>query len=407
MSYAFQEIRGGVCAPKGFRAAGVSAHIRKPKKDIALIVSDTPASVAAVFTTNRAAAAPIAVCKAQLQKNQMCSAIVANSGNANACTGERGLSDAWRMVRETATALNLPQESVLVASTGVIGQFLPMDRISDGIRRAALQLAASPEASRDAAEAIMTTDTCPKEFAVSFTLGEKNVHIGAIAKGSGMISPKMATMLAFITTDIAMSPSLLQHALFEANTRSFNRISVDGDCSTNDAVFILANALAENPRIEQADSKEYHIFFAALQEVMTHLAKMIVRDGEGATKLIEIHISGAHSESEAEQAARSVANSLLVKTALHGADANWGRIMAAIGYSGIAFNPEKVSISFDDVAVLKPNFRIELDEARAKEVLSKPEITLHIDLGQGKSEVRFWTCDLSARYVEINGSYRS
>ncbi|MFN3386277.1 MAG: bifunctional glutamate N-acetyltransferase/amino-acid acetyltransferase ArgJ [Candidatus Thermochlorobacter sp.] len=407
MSQTLQDIEGGICAPKGFKAAGVEARIRKPKKDIALIASDIPAAVAAVFTTNKAAAAPIAVCKAQLQKSRTCSAIVVNSGNANACTGERGLADAWQMVHETASALSLPAESVLVASTGVIGQYLPMERIAEGIRCAAAQLAQSAKASRHAAEAIMTTDTFPKELAIELKLGEKKVHIGAIAKGSGMIAPQMATMLAFITTDAAISPELLQCALSEANAYSFNRISVDGDCSTNDAVLLLANALAENPRIERADSNDYRTFANALQVVMTRLAKMIVKDGEGATKLIEIHISGARSESEAEQAARSIANSLLVKTALHGADANWGRIMAAIGYSGIAFEPEKVEISFDDVAVLKPNFQIELDEAKAKAVLSKPEVVLHVHLHQGESEVRFWTCDLSAKYVEINGSYRS
>ncbi|MFN3427688.1 MAG: bifunctional glutamate N-acetyltransferase/amino-acid acetyltransferase ArgJ [Candidatus Thermochlorobacter sp.] len=407
MSQTLQDIEGGICAPKGFKAAGVEARIRKPKKDIALIASDIPAAVAAVFTTNKAAAAPIAVCKAQLQKSRTCSAIVVNSGNANACTGERGLADAWQMVHETASALSLPAESVLVASTGVIGQYLPMERIAEGIRCAAAQLAQSAKASRHAAEAIMTTDTFPKELAIELKLGEKKVHIGAIAKGSGMIAPQMATMLAFITTDAAISPKLLQCALSEANAYSFNRISVDGDCSTNDAVLLLANALAENPRIERADSNDYRTFANALQVVMTRLAKMIVKDGEGATKLIEIHISGARSESEAEQAARSIANSLLVKTALHGADANWGRIMAAIGYSGIAFEPEKVEISFDDAAVLKPNFQIELDEAKAKAVLSKPEVVLHVHLHQGESEVRFWTCDLSAKYVEINGSYRS
>lgn len=404
---ALQEIAGGICAPKGFKAAGVGARIRKPKKDIAIVASDVPAAVAAVLTTNKAAAAPIAVCKAQLQRGKACSAIVANSGNANACTGERGLADAWQMVRETAAALSVPEESVLVASTGVIGQFLPMERVVEGIRRAASQLAASPDASHAAAEAIMTTDTFPKELAVSLTLGGKEVRIGAIAKGSGMIAPQMATMLAFITTDASISPELLKRALAEANARSFNRISVDGDCSTNDAVFIMANAQAENPRIEQWESDDCRAFSDALQTVMTRLAKMIVKDGEGATKLIEIHISGARSESEAEQAARSIANSLLVKTAFHGADANWGRIMAAIGYSGIAFSPEKVEIAFGDVPILKPNFQIVLDEVKAKDVLSKPEVVLRVHLHQGESEARFWTCDLSAKYVEINGSYRS
>jgi glutamate N-acetyltransferase/amino-acid N-acetyltransferase len=339
VSDTFQDVEGGICAPKGFKASGVEARIRKPKKDLALIVSEAPAHVAAVFTTNKVAAAPIQVCRTQLQQHRMCSAIFVNSGNANACTGARGLDDAWEIVQHTATALKVPRSQVLLASTGVIGQFLPMDNIRQGIDSAASCLARSPKASTDAAEAIMTTDTFPKQVAVRFMLGSHEVHIGAIAKGSGMIAPNMATMLAFLTTDVAISPPVLQHALSAATRCSFNRISVDGDCSTNDAVFLLSNGLAGNTLIEDVRSADYSTFFAALQAVMIRLAKMIVKDGEGATKLIEIHISGAHDEHEAERAACSIANSLLVKTAFHGADANWGRIMAALGYSGIHFSP--------------------------------------------------------------------
>jgi glutamate N-acetyltransferase/amino-acid N-acetyltransferase len=407
VSNTFQDVEGGICAPKGFKAAGVEARIRKSKKDLALIVSEPPASVAAVFTTNQVAAAPIQVCRAQLQQHRTCSAIFVNSGNANACTGARGLDDAWEIVHHTATALHVPRSQVLLASTGVIGQFLPMDNIRQGIYAAAACLARSAQASTDAAEAIMTTDTFPKQVAVRFMLGSHEVHIGAIAKGSGMIAPNMATMLAFLTTDAAISPSVLQHALSAATRCSFNRISVDGDCSTNDAVFLLSNGLAGNALIEDVHSADYSTFFATLQAVMIRLAKMIVKDGEGATKLIEIHISGAHDEDEAERAARSIANSLLVKTAFHGADANWGRIMAALGYSGIRFSPEKVELWLDDLAILKPNFHIALDEAKAKAVLSKPEVVLHVHLHQGDASIRFWTCDLSAKYVEINGSYRS
>ncbi|MFQ3596972.1 MAG: bifunctional glutamate N-acetyltransferase/amino-acid acetyltransferase ArgJ [Chloroherpetonaceae bacterium] len=404
MVTSYKTISGGVCAPKGFKASALQVPIRKLKKDFALIYSEKPAAVAGVFTRNRAAAAPIEVCKAQLKKTATCSAIVINSGNANACTGEKGLQDAWAIVREVANALRVSESQVMIASTGVIGQLLPIEKMLSVIPRLSLLL--SEEGGSDVAEAIMTTDLVKKEIAIEFELGGKDVRIGAVAKGSGMIAPNMGTMLAFITTDAAIAQPLLQQALSVTNQKSFNRISVDGDESTNDMVVVLANGLAENPLIAEHND-EYKRFEKALEFVLTELAKMIVRDGEGATKFVEITVSGARSEHDAEVMARTVANSSLVKTALHGEDANWGRILAALGYSRIEFLPEKVEIRFGDVPILNQNFEIVLDEASAKAELSKHDITVKINLNLGEASATFWTCDLSEKYVEINGSYRS
>lgn len=398
------ECPGGVTAPKGFRAAGMYCGIRKAKKDIAMIISKTPAAVAGVFTLNRTQAAPILVDKAQLAKSDLCSAVVVNSGNANACTGERGLNDAWDMVRATAAALNVPEEQVMVSSTGVIGQYMPMEKVFPAIKELASGLSRS--GNKDVAEAIMTTDTYPKEVAVQFTLGSATVTIGGVAKGSGMIAPNMATMLGFITTDVAISQPLLMKALRDANNRSFNRITVDGDMSTNDQVLILANGLADNASFGE-NSEEFVLFSAALEYVLIKLAKMIARDGEGATKLIEIQVKGARTEDEGAQVAKAVANSNLVKTAIHGADANWGRILAAVGYSGVDVNPDNVEIAFNDLPVLKKNYEIVLDEEKAKQILLQENVLVVIDLNQGTEFARFWTCDLTKEYVHINASYRS
>jgi glutamate N-acetyltransferase/amino-acid N-acetyltransferase len=398
------ECQGGVTAPTGFRAAGMYCGIRKVKKDIAMIVSEVPATSAGVFTLNKTQAACVLVDKIQLKRSPVCSAIVVNSGNANACTGERGLNDTWDMVKTTAQALNLPEEQVMVSSTGVIGQYMPMDKVVPAIAQLAARLSTS--GNSDAAEAIMTTDTFPKEAAVHFTLGKKVVTIGGVAKGSGMIAPNMATMLAFITTDVAISGELLSKALRAANNRSFNRITVDGDMSTNDMVLVMANGLAGNAPLTE-NSEEFQLFKAALEYVLIKLAKMIAKDGEGATKLIEIMVKGAQSEEEAAQAARAVANSNLVKTAIHGADANWGRILAAVGYSGIDFNPDNVEISFGDLPILKKDYEIVLDEEKAKELLLKDSVVIVVDLNQGSQFARFWTCDLTKEYVHINASYRS
>ncbi len=400
-----QECAGGITAPRGFRAAGVHCGIKKARKDLALVTSASPAVGAAVFTTNRVQAAPLLVDKLQLANPSSVRAIVVNSGNANACTGERGMKEAWSMVRGCAAALGLPEGEVLVSSTGVIGQFLPMDRVCAGIREASASLSA--DAHADAAEAIMTTDTFVKEVAVRAQLPGATVTIGGMAKGSGMIAPNMATMLAFVSTDASVAPALLHEALVRACNRSFNRISVDGDMSTNDTALILANGEAGNRLLASAGDPGYGEFYAALEYVLVRLSKMIVMDGEGATKFVEIQVNGAASEQAAERAARAIANSNLVKTAIHGEDANWGRILAAIGYSGIEFDPAAVEIFFGDVPILGRNYAIDFSEEAAKQVLSRKEITVRVELHAGSAGAVFWTCDLSKDYVAINANYRT
>jgi len=401
---ASQECAGGITAAQGFIAGGIYCGIRKAKKDMAIVQSTKPAVVAGVFTLNKVVAAPLVVDKIQLKNSNLYSAVVINSGNANACTGEQGMKDAWTMVNATAEALHLPREQVLVSSTGVIGQYLPMENVLNGIHDLSTQL--SSDGNKDAAEAIMTTDVFPKECALRFPFGSSVITVGGMAKGSGMIAPNMATMLAFVTTDAVIAPSALQTALRLANNRSFNRVTVDGDMSTNDMLLVLANGLAKNEEIRE-HTPAFQQFLAALEYVLIKLAKMIARDGEGATKFIEIVVNGARTEEEATHAARAVANSNLVKTALHGADANWGRILCAVGYSGIDFDPSKVAIGFNDLPVLQPNYEIVLDEEKAKAILSQDTISVLINLNQGSAESRFWTCDLTKEYIHINASYRS
>jgi glutamate N-acetyltransferase/amino-acid N-acetyltransferase len=401
---ASQECAGGITAAQGFTAGGLYCGIRKAKKDIAIVRSVKPAVIAGVFTQNKVIAAPLLVDKIQLKNSDVCSAVVINSGNANACTGEQGMKDAWTMVSTTAEALHLPLEQVLVSSTGVIGQYLPMENITTGIQDLSTKL--SSDGNKDAAEAIMTTDIFSKECALRFPIDSSLITIGGMAKGSGMIAPNMATMLAFVTTDAVITQSALQSALRIANNHSFNRVTVDGDMSTNDMLLVLANGLAKNEEIRE-NTPALQQFLVALEYVLIRLAKMIAHDGEGATKFIEIVVSGARTEDEATQAARSVANSNLVKTALHGADANWGRILCAVGYSGIDFDPAKVSISFNDLPILKSNYEIVFDEEKAKATLSQDNIIVQINLHQGPAEARFWTCDLTKEYIHINASYRS
>ena len=400
-----KDIEGGVTAAQGFRAAGVHAGIKKKKKDLAIVVSDHPAVVAGVFTKNKVVAAPLVVDRMQMEKSPRVRAIVVNSGNANACTGERGLQDAWQMVASTALALGVPRDEVYVSSTGVIGQTLPMENIISGITAAAPLV--SREGHADAAESILTTDTFVKEVAVAVTLGGVDVVIGGMAKGSGMIAPNMATMLAFITTDARIRPSLMQAALRLAADRSFNRISVDGDMSTNDMVLVLANGASGIPEIASTTDPSYDAFATALEHVLTRLSKMIVVDGEGATKFVEIRIVEASTEEAAAQAARAIANSNLVKTAIHGEDANWGRILAAVGYSGIEFDPAATEISFGSLPILRRNYTVEFSEEEAKRVLSEKEIVITVSLHQGSASATFWTCDLSKAYVDINANYRS
>ncbi len=395
---------GGVCAPQGFIASGVRAGIKKSKKDIALIYSEVPAFATGVFTKSATVAACVTLNQKQLKRSKTARGILINSGNANACTGERGMMNAKQSVSTTASALSIKESQVLVASTGVIGQFLPMDKMTHGIYDAAKIL--SKDGNDDAAEGICTTDTFPKEFAVEFEIGGVPVRIGGIAKGSGMIAPNMATMLAFITTDAKISYSLLRKSFKQAVDKSFNRITVDGDTSTNDMALILANGKAENKDIKEGTS-EYKLFYSALEHVLIVLSKLIVKDGEGATKFVEITVTGAKSTADAEVACRTICNSPLVKTAIHGEDANWGRILAAVGRSGIKFNPAITEIFFDELKILGKNYDISFSEEKAKTILEKKEVTITVDLNNGKHSATFWTCDLSAEYVRINASYRS
>lgn len=397
-------ISGGVTAPRGFKAAGISCGIKKNQQpDLALIYSEVPAEAAGIFTTNQVQAAPVILSKEYLKKGKA-QAIIANSGNANACVGAVGLEAARRMAAAAGKALDIPMDSVLVASTGVIGVALPVEKIETLLADKKDILAENGGAA--AAKAIMTTDTFPKEAAVEIELGGATVRIGGIAKGSGMIHPNMATMLGFITTDAKIEQTLLQKAIAAAGEHSFNRITVDGDTSTNDCLFVLANGLAGNKPITP-ESEDYQTFLQALTGVCLELAKMIARDGEGATKLVEIKVTGAGTEAEAVKVGKAVATSNLVKTALFGEDANWGRILAAVGYSGVKINPEQIHIYLGDLSVYQKGTGLVFDEAKAKEILSRKEILIKIDLGAGTEGASVWTCDLSYDYVKINGSYRT
>ena len=398
------EINGGVTAPNGFKAAGVHGGLKMNKKDVSLIFSEVPAVAAGVFTTNKVAAAPVIIDKEQLAKGNKISAIVCNSGIANACTGEQGIKDGWDTIRFTAEQLNISENSVLISSTGVIGKNLFMDRLMKGISIAVKNL--SKDNHTAAAEAIMTTDTFSKEYAVKFSVNDSEIIIGGMAKGSGMIKPNMATMLAFITTDALISKDLLQESLKIVVNKTFNRISVDNDTSTNDMVIVLANGLSRVPEIKK-DTEEYGLFLNALEKVCRTLAKMIVKDGEGATKLIEVNIKGAATPEYALKAARAVADSYLVKTAIYGADANWGRIIAAVGYSGIEFNPEKVTLKISGLNILEAGYKVVFSEKEAKEVLMKNEVKIEVNLHDGVYEETIWTSDLSKEYITINASYRS
>ena len=395
--------QAGVTAALGFRAHGIASGVKKKGGlDLALVASDQPASAAAVFTTNKVVAAPVVVSREHVADGTA-RAVILNSGNANACLGEAGLKAARLMAASAGQALGLRESDVLVASTGVIGAAFPVEKIVAAIPQLVAGL--SPAGGGTAAQAIMTTDTVAKEFAVELTINGQPVRIGGMAKGSGMIQPNMATMLAVVTTDAAILPGLLRQALTAATSVSFNRITVDGDTSTNDSLFVLANG-ASGVKIEEP-GVAYELFQAALTHVCTELAKMIVRDGEGATKLVTIKVTGARDEGQAEQAGRAVANSNLVKTAFFGEDANWGRILAAVGYSGIDFAPEQIRIALGDLPVFTDGSGLPFDEERAAKILAEPEITVHIDLGQGTAEATLWTCDLSYEYVKINGSYRT
>jgi glutamate N-acetyltransferase/amino-acid N-acetyltransferase len=389
--------------PAGFRLAGINAGIKPQRKDLMLLLCDGLASTASVFTTNLCCAAPVELSRKHLSASAgRMRAVICNSGNANAATGAKGFEDAARMAADTAGAFGFSAEEVLVASTGVIGKLLPVAKISAAMPE--LDKASGPRQWRDAAEAIMTTDTFPKFFAVDVALSGGTARIAGIAKGSGMIRPDMATMLAFLCTDADIEPSLLQEQLSAANAVSFNAITVDGDTSTNDMAAIMASG--RGPSVERC-SEDSRRFGEALRAVMTMLAQLIIVDGEGATKFVEIRIQGAAGDVEAQMAAMTVANSPLVKTAIHGEDANWGRIIAAVGRSGATFEQEELAVWFDGLPILKPGLDASFSEEEAKQVISQEAYTITVSLGKGPGRATVWTCDLSRRYIEINGSYRS
>jgi len=396
-------LKGGITAPKGFIAAGIHCGIKKTKKDLALIVSTSPATAAGVFTLNKVKAAPVLICKEHLSKSKIFKAIVINSGNANACTGKLGYNNAVLMAEETALQLNIKTEEVFVSSTGVIGEQLPIEKIVHGIKKAVKHLDSSEY--ENAAKAIMTTDTFAKSISSAFKIDGKIVCIGGISKGSGMIHPNMATMLAFVTTDAAIEQNVFQTLLKNVTDKTFNKIIVDGDTSTNDMVIALANGQSEI-KITQ-HTKSYKIFEEQLYKILKKLAIDIVIDGEGATKLVEVNVEGALNNNDADKAARTVALSPLVKTAIHGEDANWGRVIAAVGYSGIEFDPDKFEIYINGHQILKQNYKVALSIKDANRTLKQNEINLLLKLNMGIGKATCWTCDFSAEYVKINGSYRS
>ena len=396
-------VTGGVTAPSGFTACGVHAAIKNDKKDLAIIYSELPCGAAGVYTTNKVQAAPVQLTKQRLADGHA-QAVIINSGNANACNGPQGLRDALKTSSVLAESLNIQENQVLVASTGVIGQNLPMDKILNGIAIGVPVL--SHEGGPDAAEAIMTTDTVSKQIAVKFELGGVPVVIGGMAKGSGMIHPNMATMLAFITTDAAVEVWLLNKALKSVVEKTFNMITVDGDTSTNDMVLIMANGAAGNETLE-AEDLEFEMFCSALCEVCVSLSKEVAGDGEGATKLVEVKIVNAATIQDARLMAKAVAASNLVKTAIFGSDANWGRIICAAGYSGADFEPGKVDIFLGNEQVAKDGKGLDFSEENALQILSQNEVKILIDLKNGSETATAWGCDLTYDYVKINGSYRS
>ncbi|MBI2527676.1 MAG: bifunctional glutamate N-acetyltransferase/amino-acid acetyltransferase ArgJ [Candidatus Rokubacteria bacterium] len=398
-----QWLDGGITAVPGVLASGVAAGIKASgKKDLALIYSSAPARAAAVFTTNQVKGAPVLVSQEHV-RGRKAQAIVASSGCSNVCTGEQGLKDAREMTRVVGELLHLPPQQVLIAATGVIGQPLPMDRIRAGLPK--LVKALSPQGSRAAAEAIMTTDTVPKEAALRVEVGGRPVTLGAIAKGVGMLEPHLATMFCFLATDAVIAADALHGALRRAVDRSLNRISVDGDQSTSDTVAVLANGLAENAPLEQG-GRGLRQFRRALEAITERLALMLVRDGEGATKLVEIVVRGARTRREALVAARAVANSPLVKTAFAGADPNWGRIMMALGKSAARVLPDRLAIRIGEEplverGILRAGARLD----RVREIMGRRQYTIAIDLGLGRGEERVWTSDLSEEYVRVNSKY--
>ena len=398
-------IRGGVCAAKGFRAAGVAAGIKyEGRNDVALIVADEPCAAAAMFTTNKVAAAPVVYDRA-VARGGRAQAILANSGCANACTGEQGMRDARLSALVTAGELGIDPRHVLVASTGVIGRPLPMDRLLAGMRLAKAALGRTVAHGLAAEQAVMTTDTKPKQACAEAIVGGMKIVVGGMSKGSGMIEPNMATMLGFITTDAAVSPAMLRRALLRAVAKSFNRLVVDGDESTNDSVFLLASGMAGNARIVRAGA-DFEAFCTAVEAVCVSLARQMAADGEGATKFVTVTVRGAKSQRDADRAARAVAKSPLAKTSWFGKDPNWGRVLAAVGYSGAKTDAELAEVFYDRTwAYRRGEVADAARLARLAKVMAKPAFEVVVDLHLGRFESSVYTCDFSTEYVHINADY--
>ena len=403
-------IQGGVTAAKGFRAIGIHAGIKKEKKDMAMIVSEIPCVAVGTFTTNVVKAAPVKWDQNIVYHHPSAQAVVVNSGVANACTGEEGYGYCLETAKKAAELLGISETEVLVASTGVIGQQIPIDIIKKGIGTMVPILSASAEAGTLAAESIMTTDTVKKEVAVQIQLGGKTVTVGGMCKGAGMIHPNMCTMLSFVTTDAAISKEMLQKALSADVKDTYNMISVDGDTSTNDTVLLLANGLAENPEITE-ENEDYHIFAEALNYVNTELAKKMAGDGEGATALFEVKVIGAETKEQAVTLSKSIVTSNLTKAAIYGHDANWGRILCAMGYSGAQFDPEKVDLYFESAAgklkIIENGVSTGYSEEEATRILSEKAVTAIADVKMGDESATAWGCDLTYEYIKINADYRS
>ena len=404
-------IPGGVTAAKGFEAAAAAAEIKyKGRTDMALIYSELPCHTAGTFTTNVVKAAPVKWDQRIVAESPFTQAVVVNSGIANACTGEEGDGYCKATAEECAKVLGVPESAVLVASTGVIGMQLPIERLKKGITLLREAKGSTTEHGTAAAKAIMTTDTVHKEIAVQVTLGGKTVTIGGMCKGSGMIHPNMCTMLAFVTTDACISREMLQKAVSEDVKDTFNMISVDGDTSTNDTLLVLANGAAENQEIS-SENEDYKKFAAALNAVNTYLAKKMAGDGEGATALFEVKIVGAKTKADAVTLSKAIVTSSLVKAAIYGHDANWGRILCAMGYSGVQFDPEKVDLFFESAAgklqIIENGIAVDYSEEEATRILSEPEVTALADVKMGDVDATAWGCDLTYDYVKINADYRS
>ena len=404
-------ITGGVTAAKGFEAASTAAGIKyQGRTDMAMVYSEKPCVAAGTFTTNIVKAAPVKWDQEIVYQHPTAQVIICNSGIANACTGEEGFSYCRATAKAAAETLKVDENSVLVASTGVIGMQLPIEKLSDGVKAMAPKLQGTLEAGNEAAKAIMTTDTREKEIAVQIEIGGKTVTIGGMCKGSGMIHPNMCTMLGFVTTDVCISKQLLQEALSQDVKDTYNMVSVDGDTSTNDTVLLLANGMAENPEISEKN-EDYQKFCEALNYINTTLAKKIAGDGEGATALFEVKIIGAESKEQAVTLSKSVVTSSLTKAAIYGHDANWGRILCAMGYSGAQFDPEKVDLYFESKAgkiqIIENGVAVDYSEEEATKILSEDAVTAIADIKMGDCSATAWGCDLTYDYVKINADYRS